>query len=83
MVTPVGCWIYPVKKRAPTRLAWETFVGPVPPGLQLNHRCDNSLCFNPDHLYAGTQQQNQQDRFAAERGRPDLRAVPPPDGWAA
>ena len=31
------------------------------------HKCDNRKCINPDHLYAGTQSQNMQDKFL--RGR--------------
>lgn len=40
------------------------------PGEQANHRCDNRLCVNPDHLYAGTQKDNIRD--AMERGRMSL-----------
>lgn len=29
--------------------------------LQVNHRCPNSLCFNPDHLYIGSQSDNMLD----------------------
>lgn len=38
-----------------------------PGRLQVNHRCDNPLCVNPDHLYVGTQKENVADRIA--RGR--------------
>jgi len=37
------------------------------PGEQANHTCDEALCCNPRHLYAGTQQQNTRD--AILRGR--------------
>lgn len=30
--------------------AWEFLVGPVPPGLVLDHLCRNRRCVNPDHL---------------------------------
>lgn len=32
------------------RFAYELLVGPIPPGLTLDHLCRNPLCVNPDHL---------------------------------
>lgn len=32
------------------RYAWETFVGPIPEGLTIDHLCRNPRCVNPDHL---------------------------------
>jgi len=31
------------------------------PELQVNHKCSNRKCFNPDHLYAGNQVDNMKD----------------------
>ncbi len=46
------------------RLAYEAYYAePIPDGLQVNHHCDNPACFNPKHLYLGTQLQNMQDRL--------------------
>jgi hypothetical protein len=49
------------------RAAWQFYRGPIPDGMQINHKCDNGLCVNPDHLYPGTQARNMLDR--KERGR--------------
>ena len=32
------------------RVAWRLFVGPIPPGKDLHHKCYNPACCNPDHL---------------------------------
>ena len=32
------------------RWAYETFVGPIPDGLTLDHLCRNRACCNPEHL---------------------------------
>src|SRR5919106_4630554 len=36
---------------------------------QVNHKCANPSCFNPAHLYIGTQRQNLQDIPQGRRGR--------------
>ena len=44
------------------RLAWEAFhAEPIPPEMSVLHRCDNPKCFNPNHLFLGTQKDNMQD----------------------
>lgn len=48
-------------------VSYEAFVGPVPEGMQINHKCHNRACCNPQHLYAGTQKQNMKDMRLAGR----------------
>lgn len=42
------------------RWVWENLVGPIPPGLDLDHLCRNRPCVNPDHLEPVTHQVNLQ-----------------------
>lgn len=44
------------------RLAWELWNGPIPNGLWVLHRCDVRRCYNHEHLFLGTQQDNNKDR---------------------
>lgn len=32
------------------RVVWEMLVGPIPEGFEIDHRCLNVGCVNPDHL---------------------------------
>lgn len=75
-----GCWLWEqgldtrgygaakVKRRAAKahRVSYEAFVGPIPDGAFVLHRCDVKACVNPDHLYAGTHAENMDD---LSRGR--------------
>lgn len=37
--------------------------------LEICHKCDNKKCFNPEHLFIGTHQENIQDAFIKGRLR--------------
>lgn len=54
------------------RWAYETFVGPVPDGLELDHLCRTPACVNPAHLEPVTHAENVR-RGAAAQPRPHCR----------
>jgi hypothetical protein len=45
-------------RRQAHRLAYELFVGPIPPGYHIDHLCRTPLCINPAHLEAVSQSEN-------------------------
>jgi hypothetical protein len=51
------------------RLAWELKHGPIPKGMKVCHSCDNPPCCNDEHLYLGTDADNNADREAKGRGK--------------
>ena len=77
-----GCWIWTACKDGDGygnigfgrstvkahRVAWELTHGPIPPRMHVLHHCDNPPCVNPEHLFLGTQVENQRDCEAKGRG---------------
>lgn len=59
------------------RLAWEVTYGPIPDGLCVLHRCDNTQCARPSHLFLGTKDDNNKDMAAKGRWRNQYKDNPP------
>lgn len=81
-----GCWIWLGASKAngyghmwdgsrleiAHRLSYRLFVGSIPDGHVVMHRCDMPCCVNPDHLTTGTPYDNMHDcidKGRARRGR--------------
>ena len=81
LVTDSGCWEWTknidlwgygkFRAKMAHRLSYETFVGPIPDGLVIDHLCSNPPCVNPDHLEPVTvAENNRRGRgFAGEKFR--------------
>lgn len=84
---PTGCWVWKGgcdtwghgrmmafhRKSHVHRFSWELFRGQIPPGIDVLHKCDNPPCWNPDHLFLGTQTDNNRDRDMKNRQSKGMR----------
>lgn len=83
-----SCWLWRGSGRPYGRMVWKdgkvmgvhriSFMlhnGYLPKDLMICHHCDTPLCVRPEHLFAGTNDDNQKD--AARKGRYKGRKLPP------
>lgn len=76
----LGCWIwigaklsnyggfsYNGKLSLAHRVSYELFIGEIEKDLCVCHKCDNSLCVNPNHLFLGTRYDNAEDKRKKNR----------------
>lgn len=78
---PDGCWLFTGtnngmgygviriggEQQKAHRVAYVLYVNNIPEGICICHTCDNPICVNPAHLFAGTQKDNMQDMKAKGR----------------
>jgi hypothetical protein len=66
------------------RFAYELLVGPIPEGMEIDHRCLNRKCVNPSHLRLATRKQNMEHAAGARmNSKSGLRGVFPQRGGYA
>lgn len=56
------------KNRYAHRVSWEIENGDIPVGMFVLHKCDNPPCVNPKHLFLGSRQDNEDDKYSKGRG---------------
>lgn len=49
------------------RVSYRAFYGEIPDGLYVCHKCDQTCCVNPNHLFLGTAYDNKMDAIKKQR----------------
>ena len=62
-----GCLEINSKLTSAHRYSWTLSKGNIPDDLFVLHKCDNKLCVRPEHLFLGTQADNNKDRATKNR----------------
>lgn len=77
-----GKFTIPVTQRRQGAHVWgyEFYVGPVPPGLELDHLCRNPWCVNYEHLEPVTHQENVRRGDARKNGGHNVAKTHCPQG---
>lgn len=84
-----GCWMWMAhrerggygtfrlgaRKVKAHRLSYELTLGPITPGMELDHICHNRGCVNPSHLREATRKQNQENIGLASNNTSGVRGV--------
>jgi hypothetical protein len=65
------------------RFSYKLFIGDIPEGLIVRHKCHNPPCCNPNHLLIGTQLDNIQDMVNAGRHLSPKKKKPKPPHFSA
>lgn len=82
-VTESGCWIWvgtitnigygkvgvAYKTISAHRYSYTKYIGEIPEGKLVLHKCDIRCCVNPNHLFLGNQSDNIKDMYAKNRGK--------------